>query len=73
MLEEKQERDAIVRSVAAKRLDKYLTKRRAEEPAGLFFVKRDGTKIVSLINQLDAALREAGIERSSLRREVFSL
>jgi hypothetical protein len=31
----------------------------------LFFVMPDGTKIVSLIDQLDAALREAGIERSS--------
>ena len=29
------ERDVIVRSVAAKRLDKYLTKRRAEDPDGL--------------------------------------
>jgi site-specific recombinase XerD len=52
--------DAIVRSVAAKRLDKYLTKRRAEEPGGLLFAMPDGSQIISLIDQL-----EAGIERSS--------
>jgi len=69
------ERDAIVRSVAAKRLDKYLAKRRAEDPAGLLFVMPDGSKIWTLIDQLDAALREAGIERSSFgeKYSVYSL
>jgi integrase len=69
------ERDAIVRSVAAKRLDKYLTKRRAEEPTGLLFVMPDGSKIGTLIDQLDAALKEAGIERSSFGEKcsVYSL
>ena len=38
------ERDAVVRSVAAKRLDKYLAKRRAEEPGGLLFVMPDGSR-----------------------------
>jgi integrase len=32
------ERDVILRSVAAKRLDKYLTKRRVEDPQGFLFV-----------------------------------
>jgi integrase len=59
------ERDAIVRSVAAKRLDRYLTKRRAEDPAGLLFVTPAGSKIITLIDQMNAALREAGIERNS--------
>jgi integrase len=59
------ERDAIVRSVAAKRLDKYLTKRRTEEPNGLLFVMPDGSQIITLIDQLNAALRDAGIERNS--------
>jgi integrase len=69
------ERDAIVRSVAAKRLDKYLTKRRAEDPSGLLFVMPDGSRISSLIDQLGAALREAGIERSSFgeKYSVYSL
>ena len=52
------ERDAILRSVAAKRLDKYLTKRRVEEPAGLLFAMPDGSQIISLIDQLNSALRE---------------
>jgi integrase len=69
------ERDAIVRSVAAKRLDKYLTKRRAEDPSGLLFVMPDGSRISSLIDQLGAALKEAGIEKSSFgeKYSVYSL
>jgi integrase len=69
------ERDVIVRSVAAKRLDKYLTKRRAEDPDGLLFVMPDGSKIISLIDQLNAALQEAGIVRSSFGEKytVYSL
>ena len=59
------ERDAILRSVAAKRLDKYLTKRRVDEPAGLLFASPVGSQIISLIDQLNSALREAGIERNS--------
>ncbi|UPJ96391.1 site-specific integrase [Bradyrhizobium sp. 172] len=59
------ERDAIVRSAANKRLDKYLTKRRVEDPNGLLFVMPDGSEIITLIDQLNAALREAAIERSS--------
>jgi integrase len=69
------ERDAIVRSVVAKRLDKYLTKRRGEDPIGPLFVMPDGSRVVSLIDQLDSALREAGIERSSFgeKYSVYSL
>jgi integrase len=69
------ERDAIVRFVAAKRLDKYLTKRRVEEPGGLLFVMPDGSKITSLIDQLNSALKAAGIERSSFgeKYSVYSL
>lgn len=69
------ERDAIVRSVAAKRLDKYLTKRRAEEPGGLLFIMPDGSQILSLIDQLNSALKEAGVPRSSFgeKYSVYSL
>src|SRR5450755_2640336 len=69
------ERDAIVRSVAAKRLDKYLAKRRAEDPAGLLFVMPDGSIIVSIIDQLNAALKEAGLQRNSFgeKYSVYSL
>jgi integrase len=66
------ERDVIVRSVAAKRIDKYLAKRRAEDPGGLLFVMPDGSEIISLIDQLNAALQEAGIARSSFG-EKYSL
>ena len=69
------ERDAIVRSVAAKRLDKYLTKRRAEASGGLLFIMPDGSRIGTLIDQLDAALKEAGIEKNSFgeKYSIYSL
>jgi len=69
------ERDAILRSVAAKRLDKYLAVRRAANPGGLLFVMPDGSPIITLIDQLTSALREAGIERSSFgeKYSVYSL
>jgi integrase len=69
------ERDAIVRSVAAKRVDKYLAKRRAEDLGDLLFVMPDGSEVSTLIDQLDAALKEAGIERSSFgeKYSVYSL
>jgi site-specific recombinase XerD len=64
-----------LRSVAAKRLDKYLAKRRAEDPQGFLFVMPDGAKVISLIDQLNAALKEAGILRSSFgeKYSVYSL
>ena len=62
------ERDAIVRSVAAKRLDKYLTKRRAEASASLLFIMPDGSRIGTLIDQLDAALKE--LKRTVLVRSI---
>jgi integrase len=69
------ERDAIVRSVVVKRLDKFLTKRRAEDPAGLLFVMPNGSKVTTLIDQLNTALRDAGIERSSFgeKYSIYSL
>jgi integrase len=69
------ERDAIVRSVAAKRLDKFLAVRRVEEPGGLLFVMPDGSPILTLIDQLNSALKEAGIERNSFgeKYSVYSL
>jgi integrase len=59
------ERDVIVRSAAAKRIDKLLTKRRAENPTGRLLAMADESRIITLIDQLDAALREADLERSS--------
>jgi integrase len=59
------ERDVIIRSAAAKRIDKLLAKRRAENPTGRLLAMPDGSRIVTLIDQLDAALQEAGLQRNS--------
>jgi hypothetical protein len=45
--------------------DKFLTKRRVKDPTGRLLAMSDGARIVTLIDQLDAALREARLERSS--------
>ncbi|MGX4801641.1 hypothetical protein [Bradyrhizobium guangdongense] len=52
-----------------------MTKRRAEDPTGLLFAMPDGSKITTLIDQLNAALREAGIERSTFgeKYSIYSL
>jgi integrase len=69
------ERDVILRSVAAKRLDKYLAKRRSEDAQGFLFIMPDGSQVLSQIDQLNAALKEAGIEKSSFgeKYSVYSL
>ncbi|WP_409191069.1 hypothetical protein [Bradyrhizobium sp. RDM4] len=69
------ERDAIIRSAANRRLDKFLTKRRAQDPNGRLFVMPDGSKITTLIDQLNAALRDGGIERNSFGEKytIYSL
>jgi integrase len=67
------ERDVILRSVAAKRLDKFLAKRRLEDAQGFLFVMPDGSQVLSQIDQLNAALREAGIERSSFGEKYSML
>ncbi|MBR1153851.1 site-specific integrase [Bradyrhizobium sp. JYMT SZCCT0428] len=59
------ERDVIIRSATAKRLDKLLTKRRAENTTGYLLAMPDESRIITLIDQLGAALREAGLQRSS--------
>ena len=59
------ERDVIIRSATAKRLDKLLTKRRAENPAGYLLAMPDKSRIITLIDQLGAALKEANLQKSS--------
>jgi hypothetical protein len=58
-----------------KRLDKLLTKRRAENPAGRLLAMPDGSRIVTMIDQLDAALKEAGLQRNSFgeKYSIYSL
>ena len=66
------ERDVILRSAAAQRLDKLLTKRMGEERNTFLFVMPDGSKVFSLIDQFNGALKEAGIERNGYG-EKYSL
>ena len=58
------ERDVILRSAAARRVDKILAKRTGENPNNFLFAMPKGTRIISLIDQFNKALKEAGIERN---------
>jgi len=58
------ERDVILRSAAARRVDKMLAKRTGEDPNNFLFAMPKGTKIISLIDQFNTALKQAGIERN---------
>jgi integrase len=59
------ERDVILRSAAARRVDKMLAKRSGEDPNNFLFAMRKGTKIISLIDQFNMALKQAGLDRNS--------
>jgi hypothetical protein len=52
-----------------------LTKRRAENSEGRLLAMPDGSRITTLIDQLDAALREAGLQRNSFgeKYSIYSL
>ena len=58
------ERDVILRSAVASRVDKLLAKRRREDPNNFLFAMPDGSKVITLIDQLNAALKQAGIQRN---------
>ena len=66
------ERDVIPRSAIANRLDKFLTKRSGETPNNFLFAMSDGSKVITLIDQFKAALKEAGIQKNSFG-EKYSL
>jgi integrase len=53
------ERDVILRSAAARRLDKILTKRTGDDPNDFLFAMPKGTRIISLNDQFNMALRRA--------------
>jgi integrase len=59
------ERDVILRSAAARRVDKILARRAGDDPNKFLFAMPKGTKIISLIDQFNNALKEAGVERNS--------
>jgi integrase len=58
------ERDVILRSAAARRLDKMLAKRSGESPNNFLFAMPKGTRIISMIDQFNMVLKQAGIERN---------
>jgi integrase len=66
------ERDVIPRSAVARRLDKFLAKRSGENPNNFLFAMSDGSKIITLIDQFKAVLRQAGIEKNGFG-EKYSL
>jgi len=59
------ERDVILRRIAAKRLDKLLTERRAKNPDGRLLAMPDESRIVTLTDTLDSALRAIELQRNS--------
>jgi integrase len=66
------ERDVILRSAVASRIDKLLAKRRGDDPNNLLFAMPDGSKVVTLIDQFNAALKQAGILKNGFG-EKYSL
>ena len=58
------ERDVIPRSAVASRIDKFLAKRSGEDPSGFLFAMHDGSKVTTLIDQFNAVLKQAGIEKN---------
>jgi integrase len=66
------ERDVILRSAVARRVDKLLAKRRREDPNNFLFMMPDGSKVITLIDQFNAALKQAGILKNGFG-EKYSL
>ena len=69
------ERDVILRSAAARRLDKILTKRVGEDLNSLLFAMPKGRRIISLNDQFNAVLTQAEIEQNSFgaKYSLYSL
>jgi integrase len=66
------ERDVILRSAAARRLDKILAERSGEDPNSFLFAMPKGTKVISLNDQFNIVLKAAGIVRNGFG-EKYSL
>jgi integrase len=58
------ERDVIPRSAVASRIDKFLAKRSGEDPNNFLFAMPDSSKVVTLIDQFNAALKQAGTQQN---------
>src|SRR4051812_9341988 len=66
------ERDVIPRSAIASRIDKMLAKRGGENSNEFLFAMPDGSRVVTLIDQFNAVLKQAGIQRNGFG-EKYSL
>ena len=63
------ERDVILRS-GTRRVDKMLAKRTGDNPNNFLFAMPKGTRIISLIDQFNMALKQAGIEGTVLEKST---
>jgi len=59
------ERDIILRAIAAKSVDRLLGRRPGARPDDWLFAMRNGTRVITLIDQFDAVLKLGGIVRNS--------
>jgi integrase len=66
------ERDVILRSAVARRIDKLLAKRRGDDPNNFLFAMLDGSKVITLTDQFNAALKQARILKNGFG-EKYSL
>ena len=66
------ERDVILRSAVARRIDKLLAERRGDDPNSFLFAMADGSKVTTMIDQFNSALNEALILRNGFG-EKYSL
>jgi integrase len=66
------ERDVIPRSAISSRIDKLLAKWGGEGPNSSLFAMPDGSKVVTLIDQFNAVLKQAGLQKNGFG-EKYSL
>jgi integrase len=66
------ERDVIPRSAIASRIDKLLAKRGGDDPDDFLFSMPYGSQVITLIDQFNAVLKQAGIQRNGFG-EKYSL
>jgi integrase len=66
------ERDVILRAAAAKHVDRLLERRNGAGPNDYLFAMPNGGKVITLIDQFDEVLKQAGITHNS-HGEKYSL
>ena len=66
------ERDVIPRTICVRYIDRMLARRDKPKPNEWLFAMKTGTKVITLIDQFDKVIKEAGI-RTNSQGEKFSL